>query len=185
MKTPAEKAAAVNAWRQKNPDRWAEIQRRSTEKNRERIRARDRARTPRPKTPYAALSEAEKGKRRAASKDYVSRHPQAQTAHSRCVHARQEGRVADYQYLRTMPCPAVCPILGTPIAFAYGKGQRPAENTASFDRIDPAGGYVAGNVQILSLRANQMKSDSTPEQLLAFARWVLARHDILVAGTTT
>jgi hypothetical protein len=34
----------------------------------------------------------------------------------------------------------------------------------SFDRIDPTKGYIKGNVQIVSQRANRIKSNSTLEE---------------------
>jgi hypothetical protein len=42
----------------------------------------------------------------------------------------------------------------------------------SLDRIKPELGYVPGNIQVISARANVMKNDATPEELLAFANWV-------------
>jgi len=45
-----------------------------------------------------------------------------------------------------------------------------ADNVASIDKIVPELGYVPGNVQIISLLANQMKTSATKEQLLLFAK---------------
>lgn len=45
-----------------------------------------------------------------------------------------------------------------------------ADNIASLDKIVPELGYVKGNVQIISLLANKMKSSATKEQILTFAK---------------
>jgi hypothetical protein len=65
--------------------------------------------------------------------------------------------------------PEVCPVLKIPII--RGKGV-PNDQSPSIDRIDPAGGYVRGNTQIISNLANMMKSSASPEMLMEFARWV-------------
>lgn len=52
----------------------------------------------------------------------------------------------------------VCPILG--IELDYFAEVR-AENSVSFDRIDSSKGYIPGNVQIISWRANRIKNDGT------------------------
>ena len=44
----------------------------------------------------------------------------------------------------------------------------------SLDRIIPELGYVPGNVQVISQLANAMKWDSTREERLTFANWVLS-----------
>lgn len=67
--------------------------------------------------------------------------------------------------------PSVCPVLG--LRLQRNLGGTAAPNSPSLDRIDPAHGYVPGNVQVISYRANAMKSDASREELKMFAEWVL------------
>lgn len=60
--------------------------------------------------------------------------------------------------LADIKIPPVCPVFGT--AFIVG-----GRLAASLDRIDPTKGYVQGNVQVVSVRANEIKSDATLEEL--------------------
>ena len=39
------------------------------------------------------------------------------------------------------------------------------ECTATIDRVDPDGGYVTGNVRVISMRANRIKSDASIAEL--------------------
>lgn len=66
--------------------------------------------------------------------------------------------------------PDFCPVLGVP--FVCGEG-RAVPESLTLDRIDPALGYVPGNVMWLSHRANAMKQDASLELLQQFARWAL------------
>lgn len=68
------------------------------------------------------------------------------------------------------PVPDFCPALG--LRFQCGDG-RPVPESLTLDRINPALGYVPGNVMWLSLRANAMKQDASLEQLQKFAYWAL------------
>lgn len=43
----------------------------------------------------------------------------------------------------------------------------------SIDKKDPRKGYVPGNIQVISMKANAMKRDATPRELRAFAQWAL------------
>ena len=67
--------------------------------------------------------------------------------------------------------PEFCPVLG--IKLATGTGRGPAPHSPTLDRIDLRLGYVAGNVQVISSRANAMKNDANPDELRRFAAWVL------------
>lgn len=57
--------------------------------------------------------------------------------------------------------PAACPVLG--IAIKRGVG-RVSDNSPSLDRIEPAKGYVPGNVEVISFRANTLKSNGTADE---------------------
>lgn len=68
-----------------------------------------------------------------------------------------------------------CPILG--MELDYFTEQR-AENSPSFDRIDCTKGYVKGNVQIISWRANRLKNDGTAEEHEKIAAHMRAQTQI-------
>jgi hypothetical protein len=64
--------------------------------------------------------------------------------------------------------PERCPVLGMPLRIGDGHNQ---ENSPSLDRIIPELGYVRGNVIVVSLRANVVKSDATPEEIVQVGRF--------------
>lgn len=61
--------------------------------------------------------------------------------------------------------PAQCPVFGTPFS-------RNTEFAASVDRIDPDKGYIKGNIQVMSRRANMLKNDATAEELRLVADFI-------------
>lgn len=67
--------------------------------------------------------------------------------------------------------PEYCPVLGLKLERNSG-GKSHRRNSPSLDKIVPELGYVKGNIQVLSVRANYMKSDASIEELLMFAKWV-------------
>lgn len=69
--------------------------------------------------------------------------------------------------------PYICPALGVDL-FRLG-GNTFNQNVATVDRIIPELGYVKGNIQILSKKANTMKNCATIEQLHSFADWYFER----------
>ena len=66
--------------------------------------------------------------------------------------------------------PEYCPILN--IKLVVGKGGTANPDSPTLDKIIPALGYVKGNVQVISRRANVMKSDANFNELHLFADWV-------------
>ena len=64
--------------------------------------------------------------------------------------------------------PTHCPLLGIELYIAEGR-KTVKDNSASLDRIDPTKGYVKGNILVISNKANTMKSNATPQELLKLA----------------
>jgi len=73
--------------------------------------------------------------------------------------------------LEDVVIPTHCPVLGLPLYRNTG-GRAQGPNSPTVDRINPALGYVRGNVRVLSSRANAIKSDATPEELLRVAAYM-------------
>lgn len=66
--------------------------------------------------------------------------------------------------------PDICPLLE--VNFILGtKGNY--EYTYSLDRIENDKGYIKGNVQVISKKANSMKNNATKEELITFAKNIL------------
>lgn len=68
--------------------------------------------------------------------------------------------------------PGKCPVLGIPI-FKDGSRHGFNDNSPTLDRWDNAKGYVAGNVHVISWRANRIKCDATADELLHIAHYAL------------
>lgn len=69
--------------------------------------------------------------------------------------------------------PEVCPVLGIPLKFGIKtankfrerRGVQTPDDSPSVDRIFPDLGYIKGNIVIVSYRANNIKTNATPEEL--------------------
>lgn len=66
--------------------------------------------------------------------------------------------------------PERCPILEVPLVIGT-KGNY--EYSPSLDRIDNGKGYIKGNIQVISKKANSMKNSATLTELKAFCKNVL------------
>jgi len=70
--------------------------------------------------------------------------------------------------------PSICPVLGIPIVTGKvrAKGCMVDDNVPSVDRIDPTKGYIKGNVEVISWRANHLKNNATVEELEAIVNYM-------------
>ena len=65
-----------------------------------------------------------------------------------------------------------CPLLGIELTYKNCKSTYGPYNYATLDKIDPTKGYVPGNVQIVSFRANTLKNSATIEEMrLILSNW--------------
>lgn len=85
--------------------------------------------------------------------------------------ARKRGLPYDDVSYLDLHYPTHCPVIPS-IELTYETNPKNRWAGASIDRIEPAKGYVKGNIQIMSLRANLIKNNSTVEEREAFAEWV-------------
>lgn len=67
--------------------------------------------------------------------------------------------------------PEFCPVLGIKLEWGIGQRASANRNSPSVDRIIPELGYVPGNVLVISNRANFLKNDAEPEELLLVAEY--------------
>jgi hypothetical protein len=68
--------------------------------------------------------------------------------------------------------PSVCPVLGIPLEVGQDEAGGATDNSPSIDQIIPGGGYVPGNVRIISWKANRLKSNATIEDLEAILAYM-------------
>jgi hypothetical protein len=84
--------------------------------------------------------------------------------------AKRRAKVKGWEFNIThkdVKIPKFCPYLGIELKYLGG------DSSPSLDRIDPLKGYVKGNVQVISMKANTMKSSATQDELVRFAEAVL------------
>lgn len=92
------------------------------------------------------------------------------------IRARQYGvpfslTVKDVKSL--WPKDGLCPVLEIPLQHSVKSTGGMSVNSPSLDRIVPGKGYVLGNVAIISVRANRIKSNETdPEAIRKVADWL-------------
>jgi hypothetical protein len=70
-------------------------------------------------------------------------------------------------YLRKI-APEKCPMLGRTLVFGKGGVHK---YSPSLDKIIPSKGYVRGNIQVISNKANTMKQDATLQEFKKLCEW--------------
>lgn len=69
--------------------------------------------------------------------------------------------------------PDVCPVLGIPLKRGIGVL---SQNSPTLDRFYPEKGYVPGNITVISMRANLIKTNAAVDEIEAVARWMRSRN---------
>lgn len=69
--------------------------------------------------------------------------------------------------------PEFCPVFGCRLERSLEGHAK--SNSPSIDKIDPTKGYIPGNIQILSYKANVMKNNASKDELIKFANWILGK----------
>jgi hypothetical protein len=75
----------------------------------------------------------------------------------------------DVDYVESI-LPDKCPVFGEP--FVFGSGVKRDPFTPTLDRIIPLRGYVKGNIQAISFKANLIKSAYGSTDVAVVAKWL-------------
>ena len=170
---PSQTTEAAQQWRSNNRESCNEAAKRYRKKHQEAIKARktdeirakdaQRARTRRQVNPEAQ-----------ALIDLKHRQKTQTTQMFRRAKRRAKTKGVPFDLsVEDIIIPELCPILGIPLMVgvgACGGNGGPTDSSPSLDRIIPELGYVKGNVQVISNRANRFKSDASIEELEAVVR---------------
>lgn len=152
----------------------AEGMRRRAERDREKNRAYQKALRLRDPEAYRAKQKARRDRDgrlavRLQQRAWASLNPERKIFTSAKSRAKKKGLEFTITLEDIMPLPQTCPVLGIPLRRGQGTDD---PHSYSLDRIDNSRGYVPGNVAIISVRANRLKRDATPEEILALAKWI-------------
>ena len=86
-------------------------------------------------------------------------------------------------YLKNIyPDNMICPVLGIKMERGDAKS---INNSPSIDRIIPEKGYVPGNVIIVSMRANIIKSNATPDEIIKVGKFYKKLLEEIEDGSKT
>ena len=99
--------------------------------------------------------------------------------HELWVRARNSARQRNLEFsilVTDVHIPETCPYLGIVLTRLVNGGRQ--DSNASLDRIDNTKGYVRGNIQVISSKANFMKRNASLEELRIFAQNILMQHPL-------
>lgn len=95
--------------------------------------------------------------------------------------AAKRGLDFDLGYKDLLPLPSICSVIGVPLNYEAGKL---VAESPSVNRIDNQKGYVRGNTEIISNKANMMLSNASKDELKAFVKNVALREGVFFQGTS-
>lgn len=111
-------------------------------------------------------------KRNQRTRDWHRNNPERSYVVAAKKRAKEQGVPFDLESTDII-FPDVCPVLGIPVILQRtDKPRRRNDNTPSLDRIIPELGYVKGNVQVISWRANRLKNDAFFEEIESLYKYM-------------
>jgi hypothetical protein len=103
-----------------------------------------------------------------SSKDHVWKLEQTlKASKERAARKNLEHTLTLEQLTLLYPKDNLCPIFGTELQWGF-----PKDTSPSLDRIDSTKGYTYENCQIISNKANRIKSDATPIELELLVKYL-------------
>lgn len=154
-----DEALTYHSWYyQKNKERIKEHQRQYYQRNKEKIKEDQRRR---------------KKQNKEVLKEYYLQYRDQNKEKRLLQRARQRAKNKNIPFnigVEDVFIPEVCPILGVKLEVASGGA--PAAGSPSLDRIVPEKGYTKGNVQVISYRANLIKTNATADEIMAVAKYM-------------
>ena len=85
------------------------------------------------------------------------------------------------EYIKNIyPDDMICPVFGIKMTIGLKRSSSP-----SIDRIIPEKGYVPGNVIIVSMKANQIKSNATPDEIIKVGKFYKKLLEEMEDGSET
>lgn len=108
----------------------------------------------------------------AKSKLYNRRMKTENPAKALYLQAKKRAKDTDLEFnieIKDIVIPEYCPVFGFKLEFRFD-GRHHA--TPSLDRIDSSKGYIKGNIQVISWRANNLKRDATYEEIQMLANFM-------------
>jgi hypothetical protein len=107
-------------------------------------------------------------KRRAADRAYWLRNRERVQFNTARHQAKKRGLEFTLRF-EDVTWPEFCPVFGVRLERVGDRTH--GDWSPSMDRVDSTKGYVPGNVIVVSMRANRIKSNATPEELQQIARF--------------
>lgn len=79
--------------------------------------------------------------------------------------------------IKDIHVPKKCPVLGIPIFRNTRKNKAAGDNSPSLDRTNPKLGYIRGNVDVISWRANSLKKNGTLEEFKKIIKYLKRKEN--------
>jgi hypothetical protein len=94
------------------------------------------------------------------NKNWLDARPEYKLWHAARSRSKRKGMEFNIE-VSDIVIPELCPYLNVPM------------DSPSLDRIDNNLGYVKGNVEVISLKANRMKNNASLKELISFSKRIL------------